>query len=112
MLLVEFWYTLDCFIHIFGLFYESKLLCIKKSSNLSVLGKIRGSSEGLEFKIEEVQLEIPSYKPWGAAPSRAPQGSLCLTGPGAPHLEDPFRTYFGALRLSERLAHLEIPVFP
>lgn len=51
---------------------------------LSVWGKIHGSLEGLDMKIGEQTSKIMSDRPWGAAPTRAPQERLCPTGSGTP----------------------------
>ena len=62
-------------------------------------GDIHGSLEGLEMKNEEEKSKIPYDKPWGAAPAKASQYSLCPSS-------------FGALRLLERQGHIDIMFFP
>ena len=52
--------------------------------SLSDMGNINRSLEVLEMKNGEKKLEVPSERPWGAAPLRAPQDSLYLTGSSQP----------------------------
>ena len=47
-------------------------------------GEIHESLEGLEMKNEEEKSEVSFERPWGAAPTIAPQDSLCLKGSGIP----------------------------
>lgn len=48
----------------------------------SVWGEIHGSLEGLEIKSVGERSKVSLDNPWGAARARAPQGRLCLIGPG------------------------------
>ena len=64
-------------IRVSELFYESKLLVIGNLVILSVWGKIYESLDGLELKIREEKSKNTSNRPWGAAPTRAPQDRLC-----------------------------------
>ena len=45
---------------------------------LSFWGGIHGRLEGLELKIGEEKLKFPSDKPWGTAPTIAPQVGLVV----------------------------------
>ena len=54
----------------------------------SVWGGIHGSWEVLDMKNEEYKVEVPSETPWGAVPSKAPQGRLSLIEPGAPRQQE------------------------
>ena len=71
-------------IRVYELFYESKLLGIDSSSYPMCLGEDPWKFLRFKLKIREEKSEIPSDRPWGATPPRAPQGRLCLTSLGTP----------------------------
>ena len=54
-------------------------------------GKIHGSLGGLEMINGEGKSEVPSDRPWGAAPTRATHDSLFLTCSGTPHQPERLR---------------------
>ena len=80
-------------IRIFKLFFESNILVIEVINNPKWLGWDPWKFRGFRDENGEEKWKAQYERPWGAAPTRAPQNNLCSSNSVAPHQQETKRIY-------------------